>query len=394
MQIQTTRLISALKQLGTIGFEEGHGTSRIAYSTAFFAGRDYVEALMRNAGLKTRIDPVGNLIGSLPGRDTRRIAIGSHVDTVPGGGIYDGAYGILSGIEVLHTLIENTYSNHYTLEVIAFNEEEGNAVGGTFGSKAFAGAAQEASAIERCSTFGLSREDIDACRQDPADYRAYLEWHIEQGGILDTEHISLGVVEGIVAIARYLITVKGQANHAGSTPMNLRDDALEKACSVIQAAYTVSRETDPGMTCTIGSVNVKPGAVNVIPGEVDFPLELRAMNPDSIRSVVNALERRFPGGDVSICQFLWQDETRMDTTLMDCIEHCCRRQGFSYRRMPSGAGHDAINMARFTPTAMLFIPSVGGISHSIEENSLDEDVENGAKVLLDVILELDRRRDE
>ena len=388
-QINTGRLVSHIKVLGAIGFEEGKGTTRVAYSPAFFKGRDYVEALMREAGLQTRTDPVGNLIGLLPGKRAERIAGGSHIDTVPGGGMYDGTYGVLAGIEVLQALAVSGYENEYTLEVIAFNEEEGNAVGGTFGSKAFAGVDQEASAVEKCTEYGITEDDIRASEEDPAHYKAYLEWHIEQGGLLENEGLQLGIVEGIVAITRFMVTVSGKANHAGSTPMKLRDDALEKAAKVISAAYEVSRETDEAMTCTIGYVQVLPGAVNVIPGQVSFPLELRSMDTGNIRTAVEKLKALFDDGSVSITGFLWQDETRLDPELADCIEACCRKNGFSYRRMPSGAGHDAINMAPFTPSAMLFIPSINGISHSIEEYSRDIDLENGCRVLMDVVLALD-----
>ncbi len=392
-QINTERLVSRIKSLGAIGFEKGKGTTRVAYSPAFFEGRDYVETLMRQAGLQTKTDPVGNLIGFLPGKRAERIAIGSHIDTVPGGGMYDGTYGVLSGLEVLQTLVESGYENEYTLEIIAFNEEEGNAVGGTFGSKAFAGVSQETSAIEKCSEYGITEEDIEASREDPAHYKAYLEWHIEQGGLLENEGLQLGIVDGIVAITRFMVTVNGKANHAGSTPMKLRDDALEKAAKVISAAYDVSRETDKSMTCTIGYVQVQPGAVNVIPGQVSFPIELRSMDTDNIRTAVEKLKALFDDGSVSITGFLWQDETRLDPELTNCIEACCRKNGFSYRRMPSGAGHDAINMAPFTPSAMLFIPSINGISHSIEEYSRDIDLENGCRVLMDVVLTLDGRKE-
>ena len=219
---------------------------------------------------------------------------------------------------------------------------------------------------------------------------AYLEWHIEQGGTLENAGIQLGIVEGIVAIVRYMVRIKGCANHAGSTPMHLRDDALEKASRVICRALDISRATDPDMTCTVGCMNVSPGAVNVIPGEVSFPIEYRAMNTQSILRAVELLKESFPEDSVEMEQFLWQGETRMDSMLMESIEKVCIREGFTYRKMPSGAGHDAINMALFCPTAMLFIPSVGGISHSIHEYSTEKDLANGTEALLRLILDLDK----
>ena len=390
MQINGERLLHSLLELGHIGFEEGVGTSRMAYSPAFFAGRDYVQQCMEDAGLETYVDPVGNLTGRLRGKSGRILSMGSHIDTVPGGGMYDGALGVLAGIEVIRTLRENGYTPQNTLEVIAFNEEEGNVVGGTFGSKSFTGQRQEPSALQKMQSHGITPADIDASLRDPKDYRCYLELHVEQGGVLDRKGIQIGIVEGLVGIVRYKVTVPGEANHAGSTPMDLRDDALLRACRLIQGIVDISHQIEPSMTCTIGTMAVEPGAVNVVPGRVVFPIELRTLYTPHITEAIDRFRREFASEGMQVENFLWQDETIMDKALQGAIEQACKTCGYTYQYMPSGAGHDGINMALFTPTAMIFIPSVGGISHSIHEYSKPEDLSAGTQVLLETILELDR----
>ena len=391
MIINRNRLEGTILELGNIGFQENIGTSRMAYSKAFIAGRDYVKQCMEKAGLKTQIDPVGNLTGRLCGKSNRIISIGSHIDTVPGGGMYDGALGVLAGIEAVRTLQENGYFPHNTIEIIAFNEEEGNVVGGTFGSKSFTGQRQEQSALDKLGHYGMCQRDIDDSCRDPYAYRCYLELHIEQGGVLEHTKRDIGIVEGIVGIVRYMVTVQGEANHAGSTPMNLRDDALLKACKLIQGIVTISGEIDPAMTCTVGNVSVEPGAVNVVPGRVTFPIELRTLHTDHITKAIERFQSEFARMNMTVENFLWQDATIMDKSLQETIEDACKSCGYSYQYMPSGAGHDAINMALFTPTAMLFIPSIGGISHSIHEYSRPEDLAAGTQVLLETILKLDNK---
>ena len=392
MEISIDRLMNNLLTLGKIGYEEHVGTSRPAYSNAFFEGRDYVQQCMKDAGLDTRVDEVGNLTGTLSG-EGKIIAVGSHIDTVPGGGMYDGTLGVMAGIEVVRALRESGYQFRHPIEIIAFNEEEGNVVGGTFGSKAFTGQQQEQTAIEKLESYGMDLQSVAAAKRDKEQYRCYLELHIEQGGILAHKGLDIGIVEGIVAIARYLVTVPGEANHAGSTPMELRDDALLKACGLIQKIVEISRQVEPAMTCTIGELSVEPGAVNVVPGKVTFPVELRTLHTASITQAIEQFRQVCAEMGVTIKNFLWQDATIMDRSLQKTVEEACNICGCQYQYMPSGAGHDAINTALFTPTAMLFIPSIGGISHSPREYSSPEDIRIGAQVLMETIIKLDQQED-
>ncbi len=388
MKINAQRLQACIEALGRVGFQEGLGTSRPAYSPAFLAGRDMVRGWMEEAGLETAVDPVGNLTGRLAGSSGKIVSIGSHIDTVPNGGMFDGAYGVLAGIEAVRTLVENGFICRDTLEVIAFNEEEGNVVGGTFGSKSFAGQPQEQAALERAGALGIHPADVAASQRDPAPYRCYLELHVEQGGVLEREGITAGIVDGIVGIARFMVTVRGEANHAGSTPMDLRDDALLHACRLITRMEAISREIDPQMTCTVGTLSVEPGAVNVVPGRVVFPIELRSIHMSHIDQAISRFRQEAEGVEVE--PFLRQEPTIMDPALQKILEAACEAQGLTFRHMPSGAGHDAINMALMTPAAMLFVPSAGGVSHSIHEYTAPEDLAAGAQVLLEALLSLEK----
>jgi len=346
---------------------------------------------MIEAGLKTEIDAVGNLTGKWIGEEKEIIAIGSHIDTVPNGGIYDGSLGVLAGIECLRTMKESGYKNKHTFEIIAFIEEEGNVIGGTFGSKCFTGQPQEKSTLEKLDKVGLNEENIKKAERDPNDYLCYLEYHIEQGGILENKNLQIGIVNGIVGIARYMMTVRGVSNHAGTTPMYLRDDALIKAAKIIIFLMDISQQIDRTMTCTIGNISVEPGAVNVIPGKVSFPVEFRCIEMNSIKKVIDLFKSKYLNQNLTVDEFLWQDATKMDNSLMKLIQNECQKCNVPYLIMPSGAGHDCINMARFTPSAMLFIPSINGISHSIDEYSKPKDIELGANILLNTLFEIDQK---
>ncbi len=390
MKINIERLQRDIEGLGCIGFEENVGVTRLAYSDAYNEGVNFVKELMESAGMKTYIDPVGNLIGRLEGDDDKIISIGSHIDSVPAGGIYDGTLGVLAGIECVRVLQENGYKNHHPIEIIAFIEEEGNVIGGTFGSKCFTGNPVEDSSIPKLSQHGLNMDLIKSSRKDPKQYKCYLELHIEQGGILDNTKTSIGVVSGIVGIVRYKATVKGVANHAGSTPMNLRDDALTKTCRMITRLMEIAHIKDEEITCTVGQLTVSPGAVNVIPGMVEFIIELRGKSIDISGEVIELFNEEFKDQGLILENILRQKETVLDERIVNTVRNCCEEMNVSYREMYSGAGHDAINMALFTPSGMIFIPSIGGISHSIGEKSFKESIKIGTEVLCQALKKLDQ----
>lgn len=382
-----------LGELGQIGFQAGVGTTRLPYTPEYDRGREYVRRRMEQVGLETRIDPVGNLCGLLPGEGPR-ICIGSHIDTVPGGGIYDGAYGVLAALDCIRRLREAGWQNRHPLELVAFTEEEGNVIGGTFGSKAFAGSALDAAMAARLPQYGLSLADVAACRRRPEDYLCYLELHIEQGGILEAEQTQIGVAGGIVGILRYRAAMQGAANHAGSTPMPLRDDALEKTCRLIVWLMEQVRTSYPEMVCTVGTLQVSPGAVNVIPGRTEFVIELRDRSMEAMDQMAACLLEQFGGAGLSMEEMIRQPPTLCDPSLLQMTRDCCGRLGYTWRDMFSGAGHDLINMARLAPSLLVFIPSKNGVSHRIDEYSAPEDLERGSRVLLELIQATDQINQE
>ena len=383
------RLLENITKLGHIGYEEGRGTSRMAYSDAFYEGRDYVKSLMEEAGLSTHIDAVGNLTGVLEGSEPKKIAIGSHIDTVPNGGMYDGALGVLAGIEAVRSLKEINYRNRYTIEIIAFNEEEGNVVGGTFGSKAFAGAKLEDSMIEKMDKHNITISDFESAKRKAEDYLAYFVYHIEQGGVLEKIDTEIGIVPGIFGIIRYRVVVNGVANHAGSTPMYLRHDALEKSCNVITDAYNMVRKKNNTMVCTIGVMNLEPGAVNVIPGRTEFVIELRDKDMTDMHEVIDELQKKYEGDSIEMTKIIEQENTVCSPELISLLKECTEDLGYSSATVYSGAGHDLINTSMIMPSALLFIPSVGGISHHKDEFSKKEHIEKGTKVLIEAIKRID-----
>lgn len=397
MAVNGERVVSDLKSLGKIGYEEGIGTTRVAYSPAYVEGAAYTRMLMEDAGLTVSVDPAGNLIGrlepSVPAEDAEAkvISIGSHVDSVPGGGIYDGCLGVMSGIECIRALKEEGYANRHPIEIISFIEEEGNAVGGTFGSKCFTGMKVEDTELKKACNYDITEEMIVSAKKSPEDYAAYLELHIEQGGILESEKLPIGVVEGIVGIARYRASVAGQANHAGTTPMNLRNDAMQKTLAMLQELYNEVSAREDGMVCTIGQLDIINPAVNVVPGRVEFLIEARGKSIEDVTAVIEEWGHRHEAEGLTLENYLEQKETLMDSQLLESLEAICEEKAIGWKRMFSGAGHDAMNMVYFTPTVMIFIPSIGGISHNRAEYSTLEDITLGTEVLYNLLKKLDRK---
>jgi len=393
MRVNGQRLLKQLQHLGMIGFEEGKGTSRMAYSSAYLEGAAYVKGLMEEAGLTVTEDCVGNLLATLPGTDPDRriIATGSHLDSVPGGGIYDGPLGVLGAIECIRTMKEQGYRPVHTLQVIAFEEEEGNVVGGTFGSRCMTGQPLDDSVLTKMKEHGMNEQDVKDSRIDETQYAGYLELHIEQGGILEAHKKKIGIVGGIVGIVRFRTTVEGFSNHAGSTPMMLRDDAFEKTCRFVADLMDRVRAKNDTMVCTVGTISLDPGAVNVIPGRTEFVIEMRDRTMDEMYEVIDEMRRDYKEQGVTITQYLEQLETPCAPEWMDVIRTAADNLGLSRMEMFSGAGHDMMNMGKVMPSAMIFIPSKDGVSHRIEEYSSPEDIENGANVLLESLILLDQK---
>ncbi|MCI0490551.1 MAG: Zn-dependent hydrolase [Blastocatellia bacterium] len=403
LRVNGKRITDHLSALSEFGKNPQGGVSRVAYSEADRQGREYAMGLMREARLDVRLDTAGNIIGRRAGKDARRrpLMFGSHIDSVPEGGNYDGDVGSLSSIEVARTLAENNVTTRHPLEVIIFQNEEG----GLYGSRAFSGELQEKE-LDIVSTSGKTiRDGIKFIGGDPArlaearrkrgDIAAYLELHIEQGNILHSEKIDIGVVEGIVGIKWWDVDIEGFSNHAGTTPMNQRQDALLAGAKFIQAVNATATSVPGRQVGTVGRIRALPGAPNVIPGKVVLSLELRDLDADKIemlyqkirdeaRQIAEASNTKFDFKEINVNTPAPTDE-RVRKLIFDSAKELM----LTTKLMPSGAGHDAQDMARLGPVGMIFVPSIGGISHSPKEFSRPEDITNGANVLLHTVLKLD-----
>jgi len=404
LRVNGQRIMDHILALAEFGKNQQGGVSRIAYGDADKQGREYVLGLMREAKLEVRIDAAGNLIGRRAGSggSLAPLLIGSHIDSVPEGGNYDGVVGSLGAIEVAQTLAESKVTLRHPLEVVIFQNEEG----GLIGSRAMDGELTEKE-LDLVSRSGKTiREGIKFIGGDPArlgevrrkkgDIAAYLELHIEQGGNLDSEKINIGVVEGIVGINWWDVTIEGFANHAGTTAMNNRQDALLAAAKFIEAVNRIVTSVPGRQVGTVGRINAFPGAPNVIPGKVVLSLELRDLDAAKIKmlydrvyaeaqSIAAASRTKFDFKEINV-----NIPAPTDPRIRSLISETARDLGLSTKSMPSGAGHDAQDMARLGPVGMIFIPSVGGISHSPREFSHPADIGNGANVLLHTLLKLDK----
>jgi N-carbamoyl-L-amino-acid hydrolase len=402
LRVNAERLMASLQSLGAIG-KTDTGAQRVAYSEADRAARALTLDLMRAAQLDVSVDAAGNLIGRRRGMvpSLPPILFGSHVDSVPNGGDYDGPVGSLSAIEVARTLAERGVTTRHPLEVVVFQNEEG----GLIGSMAMIGALTAAH-LDRMSQSGMTIRDgiaaiggnpdaLASVARTPGSLAAYVELHIEQGGTLDAESVQIGVVEGIVGIGWWDVTVEGIPNHAGTTPMDQRHDALLSAARFIQDVNRVVRATPGRQVGTVGRIEARPGAPNVVPGTVRLSLELRDLDAAKIRGLYGEIERaahaigRDDGTRFSFRQTSENLPALSTPAVRDAVRGAARRLGLSTRDMPSGAGHDAQDLATLGPMGMIFIPSVGGISHSPREFSRPEDIANGANVLLHAVLGLD-----
>ena len=381
LRTRSERIEQHIMELSAFGKNPEGGVSRVAFSQADLDGREYIKALMVQAGLQVDIDAVGNIIGYREGSENLSpIMLGSHIDSVPGGGNYDGDVGVIGAIEVAQVLNDNAVVTRHPLEVVVFIDEEG----GLTGSRGMSGQLS-AEALSVISHSGLTiGEGISQLGGDPkrlaeatrsaGEIAAYLELHIEQGAVLDDENIDIGVVTGIVGIKWWDITIIGMANHAGTTPMNKRHDALLSAAELIQAVNRVIRQTPGSQVGTVGRILAEPGAPNVIPGKVVMSLEIRDLSEAVIISMYQQItqeaEKIAAHNGTTITFHDIDVDARpalTDELIRTLIERAAGQLGLSSRRMPSGAGHDAQDMAKIAPIGMIFVPSIGGISHSPKE---------------------------
>lgn len=405
LKVNEQRIANRIIELSKFGMDDkGHGF-RVAYTKGDIEGRAWFMELMKKAGLDPTIDAAGNIIGKRKGKNQplKPIAFGSHIDMVPDGGNYDGTLGSISALEIIEVLNENKMITEHPLEVIIFANEEG----GTIGSMAMAGGLTNAglkqksqsglTMAEGIKAIGGNPDNIQSCIRKKGDLHAWLELHIEQGGILENENLQIGVVEGIVGIVHWEVTVEGFANHAGTTPMNMRQDALLAASKFIIAVNEAVNSVKGNQVGTVGKIAAAPGAYNVIPGKVVMGLELRDLSADKIEMLFHEIEKRAAAIATSTKTKISFDRQAnaskpaiTDKVLQQTINTSAKALGFSTKFMQSGAGHDSQEIASIAPVAMIFVPSVGGISHSFKEFTKTVDMTNGANVLLQTILAVDK----
>jgi len=403
IRVNGSRLRRRIAELAEFGKTPQNGVSRIAFSDEDIEGRRYVMNIMRNAGLNVRVDPAGNILGRREGTlaGAGSILFGSHIDTVPNGGQLDGALGSLGAIEVAHALAEAGYRSRHPLEVVIWCDEED----GMTGSRGFVGelTAEHLAQLgrdgvplnDKVRRIGGDPARIEEAKPAPGSIDAYLELHVEQGTVLHSEGIDIGVVEGFVGINHYDVTIEGVANHAGTTSMDRRQNALLTGSELVLAVDRIVRSIEGGQVGTVGRLLVDPCAPNVIPGRVDLTVELRDLDAwklDRIwgRIVVELADISLRHGTL-VEHVLRQSvaSTPTDVRLRDLIGAVAGELGLSHKRMPSGAGHDAQKLSGLCPTGMIFVPSIDGISHSPDEHTRPEHVDAGANVLLNAVLKLD-----
>tara|TARA_R110000824_G_scaffold279180_1_gene467394 strand:+ start:33074 stop:34321 length:1248 start_codon:yes stop_codon:yes gene_type:complete len=408
--INIERVKKDIYTLGRYGYNaEDQGVYRQGFTDEDMKAREWLEKQMQALNLQTTMDGAGNVIGRLGEPGKKALLVGSHLDSVPAGGMFDGVLGVVAGLECIRVIQENQIALLHALEIVATSEEEGR-FGGMLGSQALTGnlklnwlesARDHSGELLRDAMARYQMPyhlAMDAAR-DPEELLGFLELHIEQGPVLEQENQSIGVVEGISGVFKWLVKFIGKADHAGTAPMNLRSDAF---MGVADFAHEIARIIDEEGTdksrLTIGSVELKPGFAHTVPGQAEFTLVGRDMSEeimhniaDSCRKVLSSIARRHKLM-FEYEQMSWLEPRHCSTEMISMLEQESQALGYKTIIMPSGAGHDAQFFTDITPTGLLFIPSVGGISHAPDEWSHWHDVEKGCNVLLNAILKLTAAR--
>ena len=405
LKVNEQRILTRINELAKFGRDNNNRGYRVAYTQGDIDGRTWFMQLMKNAGLHPTIDSAGNIIGKRNGKNPslKPIAFGSHIDMVPDGGNYDGTLGSISALEVIEVLNEQKVLTAHPLEVLIFANEEG----GLIGSRAMVGQLTP-EGLQQLSQSGVmmaagikaiggNPDDIQGAIRKKGDLHAFLELHIEQGGILENENLPIGVVEGIVGILDCEVTIEGFANHAGTTPMKLRKDALLAASKLVIAVNEVINGVPGSQVGTVGKIQAQPGAYNVVPGNVTLGLEIRDLSWDKIEQLLSKIEQRAAQiANETKTKIMFIREASFSKPALTApylqkkINNCAAALGLKTKVMPSGAGHDSQQIAAIAPVGMIFVPSVGGVSHSPNEFTKASDMTNGANVLLQTILSIDR----
>ncbi|MDR9403906.1 MAG: Zn-dependent hydrolase [Halothece sp. Uz-M2-17] len=403
LKINQNRFLRSIDQLAHIGALPDGGIRRIAYSEEDINAREQVKQWMEEAGMSIRVDTAGNVIGRYAGKiaDAPALATGSHIDTVPRGGRYDGSYGVLAGIEMVQVLHDNQIRLNHALEVIVFTDEEGSMIG----SKAISGSVvadpatyrqDDGTDIYTClERIGGSWEKIDQARRTAQDLAAFVELHVEQGPVLEKAGVSVGVVKGIVGQRRFKIAVQGEANHAGTTPMNCRRDALLAAAKLTVAINKIANSGGE-QVATVGHIQAYPNTVNAVPGLVEMSLDIRDLSSNHLDQLLAQVRDRAAeiaaetDTEIGMQPALNVIPATAQSHIQSAISQACDELSLNYTHLLSRASHDAQEMAKVTDMGMIFVPSEAGLSHNAEEYTSPEDCVHGANVLLRTMMELDR----
>ncbi len=388
----------SLSELARIGGRTDGGVTRVAWSPELFDAYEWATERMRALGLEVEIDAAGNLIGRWQaGREEEpAVLVGSHLDTVPSGGRFDGVLGVVAAIHAVARLKEEGFEPSRPLWIAAFMDEEGTRFNAAlFGSRAFTGG-DHTGFGDRVDVGGVALREamreagFDFDRVGAADrieqVGAYLELHIEQGPVLESEGIEIGVVTSIVGLRGYRVRLTGEANHAGTTPMRLRRDALSGAARIALELRDVARARE-AVTVNVGKLSVEPGGANVVPGLADFTIDIRSPSPEELLELEGLVEvtvariAEAEGLVAELEQTFALEPLELDPELVDVVERAALAEGATSMRMPSGAGHDAMLVGRRVPAGMIFVPSRDGVSHSPEEYSSPAHVDLGMRVL-------------
>ena len=402
LRVNGARLWDSLMTLAEIGATPKGGVRRLALTDADRQGRDLVVRWCREAGLAVSVDRIGNIFARRAGTDASRLPViaGSHIDTQPSGGKFDGNYGVLAALEVIRCLDEHGVTTAAPLELAVWTNEEGTRFQPVMmGSGAFAGVFDLDVVLGRSDLEGKRVGDelrrIGYAGTEPCGARpvgAYFEAHIEQGPILENTGTTIGVVTGVMGLRWLQVTATGQDSHAGPTPMNLRRDALLAAARVVDRVHGIAVSHAPHGRGTVGYLQVKPNSINVVPGEVVFSIDIRhatAEGLDAMEAAVRAACEEIAhesGTTLSLADISRFAPTRFDPFMVEAVRKAAQGLALSHMEVVSGAGHDAVYLAQVAPTAMIFVPCEGGISHNEVENARPEDLEAGCNVLLHALL--------
>lgn len=401
LRVNGDRLNQSIDRLAKIGRQPNGDICRLAFTPEDLQARYRVQQWMTEAGMTVRIDAAGNLIGRYPGRDETApaLATGSHIDTVPSGGCYDGTLGVLAGIEIVRVLQENSVRLHHPIEVLVFTDEESTMIG----SRSIAGTVKPAPESYKTATGVPIQDALEAiggnwdllAQAKRSNLAAFVELHVEQGAVLEKVGKEIGVVQGVVGMQRYQISITGQPNHAGTTPMTMRQDALVAAAYLILAVQQIALSMPSQPVGTVGYLTVAPNAVNIVPGQVELSIDLRDLSRGVMEEMLSQIQEQMKtiaaqtDTMMAIQPILEVEPSPAADQIQQTIAEVCEEVGLSYCHLPSRAGHDAMEMARITNMGMIFVPSQEGVSHSGTEYTSPEQCVAGANVLLQTLLRLD-----